>query len=344
MLGRRRPFEEGDEQQGSPQRRQRIEPIDPFGQTFTNKAELQVALAEADEFYKTKLPPSSWAPAALHRWNQSKIMSRKPFAPLNVSHIIETWDTSGVKDFSNLFYGFWENGSDFFEGITNWNTANVKNLDACFARCYNFNAPLAWDTSNVTSMDNCFFGCTRFNQLLKWNTSNVTSLFACFSSCTIFNQAINWNMLKVTHMGVFLDRCGNFNNGGERIVWNLPRVTNLSSMFRGCSHLNVPVTLLRLNNITNVSDMLYECVQFKSELIMDASSALRLAVRRMLWYTAVDANEKAMGEMQADCERNGILFIPDADDATGSELVQFLNVYNSYVDPQFGRDYRETIE
>lgn len=329
VLGRRRPLEEGDEQQGSPQRRQRIEPIDPFDQTFTNKAELQIALAEADEFYRHKSLPARWAPAALHRWNQSKIMSGKPFAPLNVSHIIQAWDTSRVEDFSNLFSGVSTNGSEFFEGITNWNTANVKNLDGCFARCENFNAPLFWDTSNVTSMNFCFWHCLTFNQPLNWNLSNVTSMQSCFNSCRSFNQALHWNMLSMTSMSDCFYYCPEFNNGGEPIVLDLPEVTSLKGMFSGCRQLNVPITLRNLNKIKDVALLLRGCAQFGSELRLEASSTpYIIIVYAMLQGTEVDNNEEAKKHLKADCERDGISFIPDAYSANGSELVRFLNVYN----------------
>lgn len=187
------------------------------------------------------------------RFDFSTFVSTLPFP--RVSDIMRTWDTSLVDDFSLLFSRFPENGPDFFRGISNWNTSNVRNLDGCFSGVADFNVPLNWNTSNVTSMNYCFAGCTSFNQRLEWNTSNVTSLFACFSRCMNFNQAINWDMSKVTDMSVFLDNCSSFNNGGRSIDWNLPQVTKLNFMFKGCRSLHVPITLSNLQAGIDVSSI-----------------------------------------------------------------------------------------
>jgi len=152
-------------------------------------------------------------------------------------------------------------------------------------------------------------------------------------------------------MNSCFDFCSSFNNGGKPILWSLPQATTMTNLFLGCKSLDVPITLLRLDNITNVSNMLGGCVQFKSALMMEVPRVRVFNVQNMLRGTAVDKHEEAVTYMRNDCQSKGIPFIPDAQTATGLDFVRFLKVYNTtYVpllqrifqpDPQFGLFYHD---
>lgn len=112
---------------------------------------------------------------------------------------INTWDTSGVTDMSNLF----KNAFKFNQPIGNWNTSNVTNMSGMFCEAHFFNQPINnWDTSNVTDMSKLFHYAYYFNQPLNnWDTSNVINMSHMFCAAHSFNQCLkSWDISKATNM------------------------------------------------------------------------------------------------------------------------------------------------
>jgi surface protein len=98
------------------------------------------------------------------------------------------WDTSEVKDMSNMFAGC----SSFNRDLNKWNVSNVTNMKNMFSACLAFNKPLSdWKPTNVTNMSGMFNMCRVFNQdISKWNTSNVKEMRYMFQGCKHFRQKI----------------------------------------------------------------------------------------------------------------------------------------------------------
>jgi bacterial surface protein 26-residue repeat len=110
----------------------------------------------------------------------------------NFNSEIGHWDTSLVKDMSNMF-----SNTAFNKPINTWDTSAVTNMTSMFADAVNFNQSLSsWDTSSVTDMSNMFLGAHAFNQPLvhtvsAWDTSAVTTMYGMFEDADAFNQNIS---------------------------------------------------------------------------------------------------------------------------------------------------------
>ena len=66
---------------------------------------------------------------------------------------ISTWDTGGVTDMSELFFG----ASSFNDDISAWDTSGVTKLDAMFNSASSFNQDIGgWAVDSVTSMEFMF--------------------------------------------------------------------------------------------------------------------------------------------------------------------------------------------
>ena len=127
--------------------------------------------------------------AAIDEWVEDKTAAEKAHGP------ITDWDTSGVKDMSELFSGM----STFNEAIGDWDTSQVTTLFDTFGFATAFNQPLDWDTSQVTTLQWTFYDAEAFNQPLAWDTSKVTNMQETFYDAEAFNQPLlDWDTSALT--------------------------------------------------------------------------------------------------------------------------------------------------
>ena len=147
---------------------------------------------------------------------------------------IENWDTSNVKNMSDMFYDC----SNFNQNISNWNVSKVRNMAFMFCGCYNFNQPLdAWDVSNVCNISNMFYCCMNFNQnISNWNVSNVRDMGLMFSECHSFNQPLDtWDVSNACNMIAMLANCYNFEQ--SLYEWKIPIKTITNNMLLNCDKI-----------------------------------------------------------------------------------------------------------
>jgi len=191
---------------------------------------------------------------ALQAWVSNKTNAIATYGEIN------TWDTSLVTTFANLFQGF----GSFDEDISNWNTSNVTNMSVMFVSAYVFNnggqpmntkkvtvngvSYVAWDTSKVTNFFETFRTAYRFNQdITNWNTSNATSFERMFrggaNSNHDFNQDISTKSVTV--------------DGATYTAWDTSNITTMKSMFEETSEPDYSHSFkqnIRNWNTTNVTD------------------------------------------------------------------------------------------
>ncbi|WP_434325802.1 BspA family leucine-rich repeat surface protein [Mycoplasma leachii] len=81
------------------------------------------------------------------------------------------------KEITSLELAFSRNQNAFIDGIQDWDTSNITNMNYMFCWAENFNQDISsWKTSKVKYMSFMFYNATSFNQdLSKWDTSNVNA-------------------------------------------------------------------------------------------------------------------------------------------------------------------------
>ncbi len=110
---------------------------------------------------------------------------------------INTWDVSGIADFSNLF----QNKSTFNSDISNWDVSSGTDFNSMFLNAEAFNQDISsWNVSNGTDFNSMFLNAEAFNQdISSWNVSNGTDFNSMFLNAEAFNQDISsWNVSNGT--------------------------------------------------------------------------------------------------------------------------------------------------
>jgi surface protein len=158
------------------------------------------------------------------------------------------WDTSHIKDMTEMFYI----ASDFNAPIGKWDTSSVTNMKFMLGYAEKFNQQIgSWDVSNVTNMSRMFRNAVIFNQELnKWDVSNVTNIDGMFYDAGKFNKPLNkWKTGNVNTMKNVFNGADDFNQ--ELRDWDTRKVTNMESMFEDASSFRNHD--LRGWDVTNVS-------------------------------------------------------------------------------------------
>jgi len=186
--------------------------------------------------------------------------------------LLPTTCTSGITDFSKLFYSLDNNVRDTFnadisawdvgdavnmsemfnsarafnQDLSAWDVSNVTNMDRLFENARDFEngcvggaqtCPLTWDTSSVESMNKTFYNI-QFNQsLVSWDVGNVTSMKQTFYNNAAFNQDIGgWNVSSVQDFTQVFQSARTFNQ--DLSDWDLSSATILLGMFNNAEAFN----------------------------------------------------------------------------------------------------------
>ena len=151
--------------------------------------------------------------ATIIEWQQTKLIrtdadiktaanlwcKNKKEAILKYGHISD-WNTTQVKDMSQLFYRKYQ----FNDDISNWDVSNVKNMSQMF-HSYKwdpsiFNQDISgWDVRNVEDMQLMFYNAVKFNcELSRWDVKNVKSMRFMFAGAKNFVGNIsNWVLKNI---------------------------------------------------------------------------------------------------------------------------------------------------
>lgn len=162
---------------------------------------------------------------------------------------INSWNTSGVEDMSNLFQA----ASKFNQNINNWNTQNVRDMSYMFASADIFNQPFNnWNTSSVIDMSYMFYSSYAFNQNIdNWNTANVTNMKAMFSLASSFNQPLNsWDVSSVEDISDMFYSAYSFNQPLDN--WDVSNVKTMNSTFTAATAFNQNINSWNTANVTSM--------------------------------------------------------------------------------------------
>jgi surface protein len=149
-----------------------------------------------------------------------------------------------------------------------------------------------WDVSQVTDMKQLFEGYNLDGiDLTKWDTARVTKMGSMFADTKNFNNNIfsSWKFQSCEYINSFLINSVDFNNGGERIVIDNNKISNINSMFSGCKNLNVSISF-NLSALVNADNCFQGCSKLNNNIGIYESPKLESLVYFLEDATNFDGN------------------------------------------------------
>jgi surface protein len=175
---------------------------------------------------------------------------------------VGTWDTSSVRNMSNMF-----SGAKLFNGdLSSWDTSLVMDMNRMFLKAYKFNGNLSsWNTSSVTDMSYLFQQAFIFNgDVASWNTSSVTKMNNMFSNAKLFNDDVaSWNTSSVTNMSNMFSNARGFN--GDLSSWDTSLVMDMNRMFFNAIAFNGDLSRWDVSKVTNFTSMFGKADAFEGK-------------------------------------------------------------------------------
>ena len=220
-----------------------------------------------------------------------------------------SWDTAGVTNMSNLFYGI--SSLTDISALASWNTSNVTNISNMFegTRITNVD-PLetkqhegknyvSWDVSKVTTFYYLFryvSSLTDISALASWNTSSVTNLRNMFEGTRITNvdpletkqhegkNYVSWDVSKVTNVVEMFKDASSLTDISALASWNTSSVTDMSRMF---------ISSMSLSDISALANWDTSSVTVMSGVFNGANSVTDISALAS-WNTSSVTNMKSM--------------------------------------------------
>ena len=201
---------------------------------------------------------------AVDDWVKNKQSAEKKYGDIN------TWDTSGVTDMSQMF----NYATNFNGDISGWDTSNVTDMSSMFKKAASFNGDISgWNTSSVIKMSGMFYQAIIFNaDISGWKTSNVTTMSDMFTSAINFNRDISgWDTSSVNNMSNMFNDATSFNNGklkgqSNTFDWNTTSVINMSNMFKMATSFNGDISGWNTSSVKNMSYMFKKAASFSGDI------------------------------------------------------------------------------
>ena len=201
---------------------------------------------------------------AVDDWVKNKQSAEKKYGDIN------TWDTSGVTDMSQMF----KYATNFNGDISGWDTSNVTDMSSMFKKAASFSGDISgWNTSSVIKMSGMFYQAIIFNaDISGWKTSNVTTMSDMFVSAINFNRDISgWDTSSVNNMSNMFNDATSFNNGklkgqSNTFDWNTTSVINMSNMFKMATSFNGDISGWNTSSVTDMSGMFSEANNFNADI------------------------------------------------------------------------------
>lgn len=107
-------------------------------------------------------------------------------------------------------------------------------------------------------------GSTYLTKVLSWDGVGLTSLANAFVACNMLTSVPNSLPSTVTDLSSMFQGCSSFNLPIG--TWNTINVTNMSSMFANCGSFNQPIGSWNTANVTNMNAMFYGATAFNQSI------------------------------------------------------------------------------
>ena len=156
--------------------------------------------------------------------------------------------------------------------LSEFNTANVKNMSSMFRECYKLSSLTlsnSFNTAKVTNMSYMFSGCQELPSLdlSMFNTANVMVMYNMFSNCKNLSSLTlseSFNTAKVTSMQEMFSGCNKLSSL-DLSNFNTAKVTSMQKMFSGCNNLSsLDFSKFNTAEVTDMSFMFFNCTNLSS--------------------------------------------------------------------------------
>ena len=94
--------------------------------------------------------------------------------------------------------------------------------------------------------------------------SEITDMSHLFSYSNFNGDISKWNVSNVTDMSSMFEGCTVFNQDISK--WDVSRVTDMSFMFDSCKEFNKDISNWDVSNVTDMSYMFYDCENFNGNI------------------------------------------------------------------------------
>ena len=149
--------------------------------------------------------------------------------------------------------------------LSNFNTANVTNMEEMFYSCQNLSSlDLSnFNTANVTDMSGIFRYCNKLSslKLSSLNTTKVTDMSRMFSGCHRLSSLdlSKFNTEKVTNMEEMFYSCQNLSSL-DLSNFNTANVVDMAHMFYNCSALtSLDLSNFNTKKVRYMNSMFSDC-------------------------------------------------------------------------------------
>jgi surface protein len=188
---------------------------------------------------------------------------------------LSEWNTSDVKNMNSAFIF-----SNFNQDISRWDTSSVEDMAEMFRDADDFNQDIgSWDTSSVTTMRNMFRDATSFNQPIgSWDTSNVKAMSFMFKGASAFDKDISsWDISNVTNMSVMFQGATSFDQPIG--TWDTSSVKDMTATFKNANSFNQDISTWDVSNVSNMTRMFRGVISFNQDISSwDTSSVTNMSV------------------------------------------------------------------
>ena len=206
----------------------------------------------------------------INDWDvSSAILMTSMFSGSKFNKPLNNWDVKNVTKMDNMF----SLNRNFNQNLNSWDVSSVTNMYWMFKEADDYNngeEPLNWgsNTSSVINMEGMFSSAGNFNQPINWDVSKVENMKDMFWNASKFNQDVsNWDVSSVTNMHSMFFRAYDFNNGEEPLDWGLKtqNVTSTAQMFYEIQNFNQPLNI-DVSSVTNMDSMFKGCTNFNQDI------------------------------------------------------------------------------
>jgi len=236
-----------------------------------------------DEYFEYLIRISPVFNEDLSRWDTSNVkdMSNMFYLQINSNPNLSGWNTSKVENMSNMFYGALNFNSD----ISKWKTPELKFTKFMFFNAINFNQDLSkWDTSEIVDMSGMFSNSANFNNNNKTlnfivdretNTENVFKDSPLEQNTSeIINKINIFDEIKLKEALKLWKNTENnqiyreqlINNYGHISDWNISRTRTLKNLFMNNSEFNEDISKWNTYKVTDMSNTFYSAVKFNQDI------------------------------------------------------------------------------